>query len=90
MMTKRSLQRIYYMTLQKAERKAKSRKWVMVVLAYLLDTIRVNSATLYALNNKKDPTKQNSVKHGYYIAEQLVLLHIQQRNRVDLNSIVMR
>ena len=78
------------MTLQKAERKAKSRKWVMVVLAYLLDTIRVNSATLYALNNKKDPTKQNAVKHGYYIAEQLVLLHIQRRNRVDLNSIVMR
>jgi len=32
--------------------KAKSRKWTMVLFAYLLDTIRVNSATLY-----EDPTK---------------------------------
>ena len=38
-------------------RKARSRKWAVVVFAYLLDTVRVNSATLYALNNQEDPTK---------------------------------
>ena len=70
--------------------KAKSRKWTMVVLAYLLDTIRVNSATLYALNNQKDPTEHNAFEHGYNLAEQLVLPQIQRRNRVGLNSTVIR
>ena len=37
--------------------KTKSRKWTLVVFAYLLDTIPVNSATLYALNRNMDLKK---------------------------------
>ena len=39
--------------------KTKSRQWTLVVFAYLLDTIRVNS-TLYTLNRNMDPKKQSS------------------------------
>ena len=35
--------------------KTKNRKWTRVALAYLLDTIRVNSSTLVTLNAKSNP-----------------------------------
>lgn len=70
--------------------KAKSRKWTLVVFAYLLDTIRVNSATIYALNQKIDPKKQKSFEHGYNLAEQLILPQIRRRNKNGLTSTVIR
>ena len=39
--------------------KSKSRKWTTAAFAYLLDTIRVNSQTVYALNNN---IKQNKTR----------------------------
>ena len=53
--------------------KTKSRKWTLVVFVHLLDTIRVNSATLYALNRNMDPKKQSSFEFGYSLAEHLIL-----------------
>ena len=35
--------------------KIKSNRWTLTAFCYLLDTIRVNSCTLYALANNKDP-----------------------------------
>ena len=34
--------------------KTKSRKWTLVMFAYMLDTARVNSSTIFALNQGKD------------------------------------
>ena len=34
-------------------RKVKSWNWLMVAFAYILDKVRVNASTLFALNNKK-------------------------------------
>ena len=69
--------------------KAKNRKWTMVVFAYLLDTIRVNAATLYAMNKNINPTKQNAFDHCYNLAESLILPQIRRRNRNGLTSSVM-
>ena len=40
--------------------KTKSRWWTILSLVYLLDTIRVNACSVYAMNNGLDPKKQNS------------------------------
>ena len=40
--------------------KSKSRKWTMVAFSYLLDTVRVNACTILALNQKKEPKKENA------------------------------
>ena len=60
--------------------KTKSRKWILVVFTYLLDTVWVNSATLYALNRNMDPKKQSSFEFGYSLVEQLILPQI-RRNK---------
>ena len=40
--------------------KTKSRKWTLVMFAYMLDTARVNSSTIFALNQGKDLIKGKS------------------------------
>ena len=70
--------------------KAKSRKWTMVALSYLLDTIRVNACTLFALNKGLDPKKVNSFDFGYQLAEKLVMPAIERRSRNGLSSYVVR
>ena len=66
--------------------KAKSRKWTMVAFSYLLDTVRINACTLFSLANNDDPTKKNAFDFGYALAKQLVMPHIQRRNRNGLTS----
>ena len=66
--------------------KTKSRKWTLVAFVYLLDTIQVNSAILYALNRNMDPKKQSSFKFGHSLAEQLTLPQIRRRNKNGLTS----
>ena len=39
----------------------KSRRWAIASLGYLLDTIYVNTCSVYAMNNGLDPKKQNSL-----------------------------
>ena len=40
-----------------------SRKLTLVMFAYMLDTARVNSLTIFALNQGKDPIKKKSFKY---------------------------
>ena len=49
--------------------KSKSRKWAMVAFSYFLDSIRVNACTTLALNQKKEPKKENAFDFGYTLAE---------------------
>ena len=65
--------------------KAKSRKWSMVAFSYILDTARVNASTLFALNKKTDPLKQNSFEFGMAIVFSLVGPYIQNRDQARLN-----
>ena len=39
----------------------KSRRWAIASLGYLLDTIHVNTCSVYAMSNGLDPKKQNSL-----------------------------
>ena len=48
--------------------KAKTRKWTKVVFAYLLDTVRVNASTVYALANGKDPKDVDAFCFGSELA----------------------
>ena len=70
--------------------KPKCRRWVMVEFSYLLDTIRVNSSTVLALNKKVDPKKVVSFDNGYLLAKQLVMPQILRRNRNGLNVSVLK
>ena len=66
--------------------KPKSRKWSIVAFSYLLDTIRVNTSTVFALNNGNNPTKINSFQLGFDLAEALVMAHIERRPMVGLTK----
>lgn len=72
----------------------KSRKWTLAVLAYMLDTARINSQTIFALNNELEPRKTSSFKFGWHIVNALVTphLHIRKQNihlqKSILNKIV--
>ena len=68
--------------------KAKSRKWTMVVFSYMLDTARVNSSTIYALNTNVSPLKQKSFDYGFDLVMQLVKPHIAQRNQTSLSTVI--
>ena len=58
---------------------SKSHRWTLAVLAYLLDTLRVNAQTLVALNLGIDPRLYNSLIFGKKMARGLVLEHILRR-----------
>ncbi|KAG1713940.1 PiggyBac transposable element-derived protein 4 [Nymphon striatum] len=69
---------------------AKSPKWKMVALYYILDTIRINATTLLALTEKQDPKKMNSFDVGWELAMSLVIPNISRRNRNGLNILIQR
>ena len=62
--------------------KAKSRKWTKVAFSYLLDPIRVNASTVYAMVNKKDPKKVISFDFGCELADALVRPFISTRSYI--------
>ena len=68
--------------------KAKSRSWTISTFAYMLDTCRVNSCTVYAINNSKDPRAQDSFNFGMDLAMSLVLPFIQMRPQVGLSTAI--
>ena len=55
---------------------AMSRRWSMAAFSYILDTARVNSQTLYAINSGKQPRKLNSYEYDMELVMQLVTPHI--------------
>ena len=52
--------------------KAKSRRWTMTALAYVLDTCRVNASTVIALNQSIEPRNTNSFDFEITLVLQLV------------------
>ena len=62
----------------------------MVAFSYLLDTIRVNSSTVLALNKKVDSKKVVSFDNEYLLAKQLVMPQILRKNRNGLNVSVLK
>ena len=50
--------------------KAKSRRWRMTGFTYILDTCRVNAFTVTALNQSKQPRRQNSFDFGMSLVMQ--------------------
>ena len=70
-------------------RKAKSPKWKMVALYYILDTARINSITLSSLNNDVEPRSVASFKAGWDFANALVLPHINSRSRNGLSKSIL-
>ncbi|CAH1252394.1 PGBD4 [Branchiostoma lanceolatum] len=68
--------------------KTKTPRWTMAAFFYLLDTCRVNSCTVRAMNLKKDPGKENSFDYGWKLGMELVLPHIRARPLNGLTSVV--
>jgi len=66
--------------------KTKSRKWTSVMFAYMLDTARVNSSTIFALNLGKDPVKEKSFQYTHKLVMELVTPTIEKRNQVFMAS----
>jgi hypothetical protein len=65
---------------------SKSGKWTLTAFSYMLDTARVNSQTLCALNCEEIPTKTNSFMYGMKLAKSLIHPHIERRNTLHLSS----
>ena len=57
----------------------KSPRWTVNAFAYILDTARVNSQTLYSLTCNKNPRKVVSLKYGWNLVRALCTLHIKRR-----------
>ena len=70
--------------------KAKSRKWSMVAFYYLLDTIRVNSNTVYNIANNVPKNKQNSFEFGVELCDSLMIPFIKQRPKNGLSKSIVQ
>ena len=66
--------------------KFKARRWSMTALSYIIDTARVNSSTLFAMNKKQDPLKVNTFEFGIDIVFGLVSVFIHQREQSRLST----
>ena len=66
--------------------KNKIRKWTLVIFAFMLDTAQVNSSTIFALNEGKDPIKEKSSEYTYRLVMELVKPTTEMGNQVFLAS----
>jgi hypothetical protein len=64
----------------------KSRRWSMAAFEYILDTARINSQTVHALQNAMEPRKINSFEYGWDLAMSLIKPHIRNRSKIGLHS----
>ena len=76
------------MTRRKYSTKAKSNKWSMVGFYYLLDTARINSQTIWSLNNNLDPRTTSSYEFGMRVARSLIIPSILARPLIGLSSTI--
>ena len=67
----------------------KSRRYIVVVFSYLLDTCRNNASTVRALNKQQDSTKMDSFAFGMNVKMKLVLpfVECQSRNGLTINIV---
>ena len=61
--------------------RAKTLRWSTLGFYYMLDTIRVNSKSLWCIKHGKDPKKANTFDVGLDLAHSLVMPFIQQRSQ---------
>ena len=66
--------------------KAKSRRWTMTGLAYILDTCRGNTFRFLNLNLSKNPRKENSFDFGMSLVLELVRPFISMRSTIGLQK----
>ena len=64
--------------------RAKSLRWVMIVLYYMLDTARVNAKTIWCIKNGIDHHKLKSYNFGWDLAKTLTMPHVIRR---DVNGL---
>ena len=64
--------------------RAKSLRWVMIVLYYMLDTARVNAKTIWCIKNGIDHHKLKSYNFGWDLAKTLTMPHFIRR---DVNGL---
>ena len=57
----------------------KSPRWTVNAFAFILDTARVNSQTIYSLKNNNDPRKVSSVSYGWNLVKALCNPQIEKR-----------
>ena len=58
---------------------SKTRKWTKKIFFFTLDNVRVNSQTVFFLNQGKDPRKQDTWKLGWDLAMALIMPHMRKR-----------
>ena len=60
-----------------------SKRWPMTAFAYILDTARINSQTMFAINHDLSPRQQNSFLFGWELAKQLITPHLRERKLIS-------
>jgi len=65
--------------------KSVTNKWTMVHFYFLLDTIRCNALTLYAIKHNKSLSQVNSFSNGWELVTSLVKPFIAARPTIGLN-----
>lgn len=78
-------QRISHYSVQSA-----SRRWTMAAFSYVLDTARINSQTMHAINTKCDPRSADSFSFGWDLLLELTTPHIRSRNLLGLKNEVLK
>ena len=62
----------------------------MVAFYYILDTIRVNSNTVYNIANNVPKNKQNSFEFGVELCDSLIIPFIKQRPKNGLSKSIVQ
>ena len=66
----------------------KSRKWTITMFSYVIGMAHVNSFTIFVLQKKYDPCKQDSFEYCYTLLYQLVKPFIQSGSLNGLTTLV--
>ena len=67
---------------------AKSNRWAMVVLYYMLDTTRANSKTLWCMKNKIDIRKSKTFDFTWQLANEFCVRQVSRRSTIGLSKMV--
>ena len=59
--------------------RAKSLRWAMIVLFYMLDTARINAKTIWCIKNGIDHQELQSYNYGWDLAKTFTIPHLIRR-----------
>ena len=68
--------------------RAKSLRWVMIVLYYILDTTRVNGKSIWCIKEGIDFNRIESYDFRWDLAKSLAMRHVTRRNLNGLSAMV--